>query len=198
MSRNREKPCKIYILGAHAQGKSTLARHIATTYRLPLFDEIARIEIAKLGSMNFDALRTNLDAVTQFQRNVFAAQLRVGAGVARFVSDRAFDNLAYAAENAATGTAGKLWRSAGCRRYVRGIKEDVRLGRGAVFFVRSGLVGEADGTRATRDLDAAAIHRIDGMVKLLLDLGEVRAVHIQTTNFQERCTIVDAVMRRLV
>jgi len=124
----------------------------------------------KLGSMNFDALRTNLDAVTQFQRNVFAAQLEVGAGVARFVSDRAFDNLAYAAENAATGTAGKLWRSAGCRRYVRGIAEDVRLGRGAVFFVRPGL----------------------------LDLGEVAAVPIQTTNFQDRCAIVDAVMRRLV
>lgn len=198
MPEHRTKPCKIYILGAHSQGKSTLARHIAATYRLPLFDEIARIEIAKLGSMSFDALRTNLDAVTRFQRNVFAAQLQVGAGVARFVSDRAFDNLAYAAENAAIGTAGKLWRSAGCRRYVGAIADDVRQGHGAVFFVRPGITGVADGTRAESDLDAASIHRIDGMVKLLLDLGDVAAVPIQTTNFQERCAIVDAVMRRLV
>ena len=58
----------------------------------------------------------------------------------------------YAAENAATGTAGKLWRSAGCHRYVRGIAEDVWSGRGA----------------------------------------------IQTTNFQERCAIVDVVVLRLV
>ena len=61
---NKNKPCRIYVVGPHSQGKSTLARHIAATYRLPLFDEIARIEIAKLGSLSFDALRTNLDAVT--------------------------------------------------------------------------------------------------------------------------------------
>lgn len=191
------KPLRIEVVGSHAVGKSVLVRHIAAVYDLPILDEIARIEIAKMGG-GFDKLRTDLDAVTRFQRNVFASQLRVGDGCERYVSDRAFDNIAYAAENAAHGTAAAMWRSAACRRYVRGIADTVRRREGAVFFVRPGVVPVRDGVRAEGDLDVGGICRIDGMVKLLLELGDVPYVPIATTNFQERAAIVDGVLRGLL
>ena len=107
----------------------------------------ARIEIAKMGGDSFDRLRTDLDAVTRFQKNVFHAQIRAVQGVERYVSDRAFDNIAYAAENAACGTAAAMWRSPACRRYVRGIADTVRRCEGAVFFVRPGVALARDGDR---------------------------------------------------
>lgn len=196
MSR-KVKPLRIEVVGSHAVGKSALVKHIAAVYGLPVLDEIARIEIAKMGG-GFDKLRTDLDAVTRFQKNVFASQLQVGQGVARYVSDRAFDNIAYAAENAACGTAAAMWRSPACRRYVRGIADTVRRCEGAVFFVRPGVPLAHDGVRAEGDLNAAGVLLIDGMVKLLLELGDVPYVPIRTTNFQERAAIVAGVLRGLL
>lgn len=191
------KPLRIEVVGSHSVGKSVLVRHIAKAYGLPILDEIARIEIAKMGG-GFDKLRTDLDAVTRFQKNVFHAQIRAVQGVERYVSDRAFDNVAYAAENAACGTAAAMWRSPACRRYVRGIADTVRRCEGAVFFVRPGVALARDGVRAEGDLDATGVLLIDGMVKLLLELGDVPYVPIRTTNFQERAAIVAGVLRGLL
>ena len=134
----------------------------------------------------FDKLRTDLDAVTRFQKNVFHAQIRAVQGVERYVSDRAFDNVAYAAENAAVAQPLR-WRSpARCRRYVRGIADTVRRCEGAVFRSAWGCTPARDGVRAEGDLDEAGVLLIDGMVKLLLELGDVPYVPIRTTTFQER------------
>lgn len=187
----------MWVVGSHSVGKSSLVHHIAATYSLPILDEIARIEMAKMGG-GFDKLRTNLDAVTQFQRNVFAAQTRVGAKLRRYVSDRALDNLAYAAEAAASGTVADLWQSSECQDYVKLLRSSVERGEGAVFFVRPGVKPVADGVRAEGDLDAAAVHRIDFGVKLLLELADVRYVPIATTIFQERASIVDGVLRNIL
>lgn len=189
------KPCRVWVVGAHNTGKSQLARWISAHYKLPLFDEVARIEVAKMGAKTFDQLRVDLAAVTAFQRNVFETQLKVGVSVDRFVSDRAFDNLAYACENAENSLVADLWESPACRRYVADIAETVDRGEGAVFFVRPGVGLEDDGTRSRSDLNTAAVVRIDGMVKLLLGLGRVKYVPIETTVFQERASMVDAVLR---
>ncbi len=205
-SSTSTKSCRVWVVGGHATGKSVLSRWIARRYNLPRFDEVARSEIAKMGANSFDTLRTDLDAVTQFQRNVFTTQVDVGKGLDRFVSDRAFDNLAYACEQADFGTTADLWESAECRRYVGRACTRRSLGpyakavdanEGVVFFVRPGVVPVADGTRATSDLDVAGIYRIDGAIKLLLELGRVRYVPIQTTVFQERASIVSGVLRYL-
>ena len=196
--RHPSKPCRIWVVGPHRAGKSHLARWIAKRYKLPLFDEVARIEVAKMGAKTFDQLRVDLDAVTAFQRNVFETQLSVGAGVSRFVSDRAFDNLAYAAENADVDLVADLWESPKCRKYVADIAAAVNAGEGVVFFVRPGVGIVDDGTCATSDLSSADIYRIDGMVKLLLGLGRVRYVPIETTVFQERASAVDAVLKFIV
>lgn len=192
-----KKTLRAQVVGAHATGKSELARYISRRYGLPLLDEVARIEIAKMGRQSFDELRVDLAAATEFQRRVFATQLRIGQGLRRFVSDRAFDNVAYASNHADFGTAADLWELPACRRYVASIAEDIKAKRGVVFFVRPGVAARGDGTRATGDLGAADIDVIDGAIKLLLELGRVDYVPISTTNFAERARCVHGVMRFL-
>lgn len=192
-----KKPLRVWVVGSHATGKSVLVRHIATVYDLPVLDEIARIEMAKMGG-GFDKLRTDLEAVTRFQRNVFTEQTKVGAGLKRYVSDRAVDNLAYAADSATAGTVAALWSSSECRRYIALLRATIADKQGAVFFVRPGVKPFADGVRAEGDLDAAAVHRIDFGVKLLLELADIRYVPIATTIFQERASIVDGVLRNIL
>jgi len=197
VTASKQRVCKVWICGAQSTGKSTLARWISKTYSLPILDEAASVEVAKLGG-NLDELRADLDAVTTFQRRVFAAQLQLGQGLKRYVSDRAFDNVCYAAEHAATGTAASLWKSSECREYVEEIAFAVREKRGVVFFVRPGVRAATNGIRAVSDLDMASLHRVDGAVKLLLELADVHPVPIATTIFQERAAIVDGVLRHII
>src|SRR5947209_6117653 len=91
-----ETPLRIYIAGAHSTGKTTLARWIARTYRLPLVTEVARAVLAEL-EIPLETLRVDLDRTATFQKEVFRRQSEMErlAGN-RFVSDRTFDNLAYA------------------------------------------------------------------------------------------------------
>lgn len=192
------KTLRVWVCGGQCSGKSVLVKWIAAEYDLPVLDEVASIQIAKLGRTGFDKLRVDLDAVTAFQRGVFEMQLTMGRGMRRFVSDRAFDNLCYAAEHARPGTVADLWEDPRCRTYVRGIARAVERREGAVFFVRPGVDPDHNGTRSDKDLAPDAIHRLDGMTKLILELGRVRYVPINTTIFQERAAIVDATLRGLV
>src|SRR5687767_10120101 len=90
---------RIYFVGAHATGKTTMTRYVSRHYGLPMITEVARAVLAELES-SLDSLRTDMDLVAEYQRRVFERQVQVeraqGTG---FVSDRAFDNLAYAAEH---------------------------------------------------------------------------------------------------
>ena len=90
---------RIYFVGSHATGKTTLCRYVSRRYGLPMITEVARGVLAEMEA-SLDALRTDMDLVAEYQRRVFERQVAVeksqGTG---FVSDRAFDNLAYAAEH---------------------------------------------------------------------------------------------------
>ena len=50
---------KLYFVGAHSTGKTTLARYASTTYKLPLIAETARTELAKM-ERRFDDLRVDV------------------------------------------------------------------------------------------------------------------------------------------
>src|SRR6266851_417068 len=90
---------RIYFVGSHATGKTTMCRYVSRRYGLPMITEVARAVLAEMES-SLDALRTDIELVAEYQRNVFERQIAVekleGEG---FVSDRAFCNLAYAAEH---------------------------------------------------------------------------------------------------
>ena len=90
---------RIYFVGSHATGKTTMTRHVSRTYGLPMITEVARGVLAEL-EIGFERLRSDIEMVNMYQKRVFERQIEVERlQKGSFVSDRAFDNLAYAAEH---------------------------------------------------------------------------------------------------
>jgi predicted ATPase len=176
---------RIYLVGAHSTGKTTLARWIRDRYRIPMISEVARGVLAEMEAQ-LDVLRSNLDLVDRYQAEVFERQIEAEAQhEGGFVSDRAFCNLAYAAHHSTI-----LSRIAGDPRlsaYMSSVRE------GLVFFLRPhpALV-VSDGVRA--GVAWEEVVRIDGMVKLLLEMFGVRYIPIDALAMQERVRLVERVL----
>jgi nicotinamide riboside kinase len=178
---------RIYFVGSHSTGKTTMARYVSRKYGLPMISEMARAVLAELET-SLDALRTDPDLVAEYQRRVFDRQVEVERSQpGGFVSDRAFDNLAYAAEHATI--CADMMDSAQFRDYMDWV------GQGLVFYVRPhhGLLKE-DGVRSGVTWDSVV--RIDGMVKLLLEQFRVEYLPIESANMQERVRAVEFVLNR--
>lgn len=178
---------RIYFVGSHATGKTTLCRYVSRRYGLPMITEVARAVLAEMES-SLGALRTDMDLVAEYQQRVFARQVaieRLHEG--RFVSDRAFDNLAYAAEH--TTVVAEMMSDAKFAEYMRWVSE------GTVFFLRPhpDLLKE-DGVRA--GVSWESVLRIDGMIKLLLEMHRVPYLPIESVSMQERVRAVDFVLSR--
>ncbi len=178
-------PIRIYLVGAHATGKTTLARWIRDRYGMPMISEVARGVLAEMEAQ-LDALRSNLDLVDRYQTEVFVRQIEAEERQpGSFVSDRAFCNLAYAAHHS---------------RILAGVAADPRLERymasvraGIVFFLRPhpALV-VPDGVRA--GLEWEEVVRIDGMVKLMLEMFGVPYIPVETLAMQERVRLLENVL----
>lgn len=177
---------RIYFVGAHATGKTTLARYVSDRYGLKLISEVARSVLAEM-EVSLDHLRANLDAVNRYQVEVFRRQIEAEreAGEA-FVSDRAFCNLAYTANH---GTVmHELFRDPALDEYMRWVSS------GLVFFVRPhpDLI-QGDGVRAALRWEDVVV--IDGMVKLLLEMYAIPYIIVATLSMQERARLADEVIR---
>ena len=181
-------PLRIYIAGAHSTGKTTLARWIARTYKLPLVTEVARAVLAEL-EIPLETLRVDLERTKTFQKEVFRRQAEMErAAGKRFVSDRTFDNLAYACHH----TIGLSEIARDAQEYALKLKQPGSL----IFFVRPhrDLLRE-DGVRA--GVVWEEIIRIDGMVKLLLELHDLDYITIDTLNMAERARSIRGVLSEL-
>jgi predicted ATPase len=179
-------PVRIYFVGAHATGKTTLARYVRDRYGLQLISEVARTILAEM-ELSLDRLRANLDLVNCYQVEVFRRQIEAEreAGNA-FVSDRAFCNLAYMANH---GTVmHELFRDPALEAYMRWVAG------GLVFFVRPHPeLAQADQVRTAIRYEDIVV--IDGMVKLFLEMYAVPYLTIATLSMQERVRMVDEVIR---
>ena len=83
---------RIYLVGAHSTGKTTLARWVRDAYGLPMISEVARGVLAEMEEQ-LDSIRSNIDVVNRYQREVFHRQLAAEMDQqGSFVSDRAFCN----------------------------------------------------------------------------------------------------------
>jgi hypothetical protein len=119
---------------------------------------------------------------------VFARQVQVERShEGKFVSDRAFDNLAYVAEH--TTNAAAMMNDQRFRDYMKWVSE------GIVFFLRphQSLLKE-DGVRAGVSWDSVV--RIDGMVKLMLEQHGVSYLPVESVSMQERVRAVEFVLSR--
>lgn len=178
---------RVYLLGGHGVGKTHLARVISRKFSLKLLSEVARAQQSK-AERPFDEIRCDPDSIDELQRGIFAEQIRIDVGAGDdFVSDRAFDNLGYAAEN--SECLPDLMADPRTMEYVR------RVASGLVFFVRPLPQVKADGVRPSSDLDISSVHRIDGMVKFMLKLWGVRHVTIDTPHPADRWNNVRNVIR---
>jgi len=152
-----------------------------------MITEVARGVLAEMET-SFDALRTDIELVATYQRRVFERQIateRVHAG--GFVSDRAFDNLAYAAEH--TTILADLLGDGAFTDYMQWVAN------GTVFFLRPhpSLLKD-DGIRAGVSWDS--VLRIDGMVKLLLEQHRIRYLPVESVSMQERVRILEFAIGR--
>ncbi len=179
---------RIYFVGSHATGKTTLCRYVSRRYGLPMITEVARAVLAEMET-SFDALRTDIDLVCEYQRRVFERQVAIEKlHGGQFVSDRAFDNLAYAAEH--TTSVADLLESERFRDYMRWAAE------GIVFFLRphASLLKD-DGVRA--GVSWESVLRIDGMIKLMLEQNRISYLPLESVSMQERVRAVEFVLGRL-
>jgi nicotinamide riboside kinase len=178
---------RIYFVGSHATGKTTLCRYVSRRYGLPMISEVARAVLAEMET-SLDALRTDMELVAEYQERVFARQVAVEKlHDNRFVSDRAFDNLAYVAEH--TTNAATMMNDQRFLDYMKWVSE------GIVFFLRphQSLLKD-DGVRAGVSWDS--VLRIDGMVKLMLEQHRISYLPIESVSMQERVRAVEFVLAR--
>ena len=180
-----QPPLRIYFVGAHATGKTTLARWVRDRYGIPMISEVARGVLAEMEA-RLDSLRSDIDLVDHYQAQVFERQIEAEAAQAgSFVSDRAFCNLAYACHHATI--LGRIARDARLPSYMQSVRE------GLVFFVRPHreLVGP-DGVRA--GLEWEEVVRIDGMVKFMLEMFSVPYIPVESLSMQERVRLLQRVL----
>src|SRR3954468_35668 len=178
---------RIYFVGSHATGKTTLCRYVSRRYSLPMISEVARAVLAEMET-GLDALRTDMDLVAEYQERVFARQVAVEKlHAGKFVSDRAFDNLAYVAEH--TTNAAAMMNDQRFHDYMKWVRE------GIVFFLRPhpSLLKD-DGVRAGVAWDS--VLRIDGMVKLMLEQHRISYLPLESVSMQERVRAVEFVLSR--
>lgn len=178
---------RVYFIGSHSTGKTTLARHIAQELKLPFLNEIARTILAEK-ELHLGTLRTNLDVVDRYQMEVSERQMQEERKYKSFVSDRSFDNLAYMAQHAR-----KLHiaiNSDATKKYITSLQKT----DSTIFFVRpSRLTMNDDGVRETVAWDQ--IVAIDAMVKFMLEMWDLAYIPINTDSMQERVKLVNSVLR---
>lgn len=177
---------RVYFIGAHSTGKTTLARYVQGKHKLPLLTEIARTVLAER-ELSLDSLRTDLEAVNDYQQTVLYRQFAEEKKHASFVSDRAFDALAYAGQHSQILTY--VIASRECKEYIDSLHSpDVRI-----FFVRpSRATLKQDGVRESLTWDG--IVQIDAMCKFMLEMWKLPYFGISTDSMQERVRLVDSVI----
>jgi len=177
---------RIYYVGAHSTGKTTMARYTAQQYGLPIITEVARLLLAEK-ELSIATLRADIQAVNSYQRGVLEKQISEEAGKEHFVSDRSFDNLAYAAMHATV--LRQMMKDQNLEKYI----ETLRSKDVAIFFIRpAASIINNDGVREKVEWDE--LIRIDALVKFMLEMWGLRYFQISTASMQERIRLVDAVI----
>ena len=73
-ARAYSRVMRIYFVGSHATGKTTLCRFVSRRYGLPMITEVARAVLAEMEA-SLETLRTDMTLVGEYQKRVFARQI---------------------------------------------------------------------------------------------------------------------------
>lgn len=181
---------KVYFVGSHSTGKTTCARYVSEKYKLPMITEVARMVLSEK-ELHLDSLRTNLDVVDDYQKQIFFRQLEqeeVQRNLSgNWVSDRSFDCLSYAAQH--SRILPELLSSPELTKYLEYLREPDSF----IFFVRASKATlKDDGVREAINWDGVVA--IDSMVKFMLEMWQLRYFQINIDNMQERVKLIDSVL----
>jgi nicotinamide riboside kinase len=181
---------KVYFVGSHSTGKTTCARYVSETHKVPMITEVAR-SILSEKELHLDSLRTNLNVVDDYQKQILFRQIEEETKYLMhkhsFVSDRSFDCLAYAAQHARI--LSDLLDSNDLKAYL----QFLRMPDAFIFFVRpSKATLKADGVRESLTWDGVVA--IDAKIKFMLEMWNLRYFQINTDNMQERVRMIDSVL----
>jgi nicotinamide riboside kinase len=177
---------KVYLVGAHSCGKSTLARYVSVKYNLPMITECARMILSEK-ELQIEQLRYDLDVADQYQEEIFNRQLVEESKYESFVSDRSFDNLAYAAQH--TRILSKLINSSALQEYLTVLRRPNSF----IFFVRpTKATLKDDGVRESINWDG--LIAIDSKIHFLLEMYSLKYFQINTPNMQERIRLIDSTL----
>jgi nicotinamide riboside kinase len=178
---------KVYFIGGHSVGKTTLAKYVSKEYNIPMISEVARMVLSEK-EMHLDTLRYDLDQVDDYQRQIFHRQLEEEKRYPSFVSDRSFlDCLSYAAQHARI--LPELMTDPKIEKHLPILRDDSSY----IFFVRPSKVTlKADGIRENLTWDGVV--SIDAMIKFMLEMWNLRYYQIHIDNMQERVRLIDGVL----
>jgi nicotinamide riboside kinase len=180
---------RVYFVGAHSAGKTTLAKWTAKEYCLPLIPETARVVLKDpmFEGKTLDEIRLVPELIDAFQYEIFNRQFKAEEPLACFVSDRGCDHLAYAQEHSQNAHL-----IVGDDRWPEYID---KMRRSTVFFVRPHReLMKPDGVRCGLDWDSVV--RIDAQVKGILKRENVRYVPIDAMAMESRISTIMAVLGR--
>lgn len=180
---------KVYFVGSHSTGKTTLARYVSQKHNILMLPEVARAVLAEK-ELQLESLRTDLETVDDYQLNVFYRQIveenkyKEGS----FVSDRSLlDCCAYAAQHARVVST--MLDDSALPTYL----EKLRSPDVFIFFVRpSKATLKADGVREAINWDGVVA--IDAQIKFMLEMWKLRYFQINVDNMQERIRLIDSVL----
>lgn len=177
---------KIYFIGSTSVGKTTLARYTSEKLKLPLLTEVARTVLAEK-ELQIDSLRTNIEVVNSYQKEIFLRQIKEEQKYSKFVSDRSFDCLAYTAQYASN--LKELIDTQEYKEYMTNIhSKDVKI-----FFIRpTKATLKADGVRENLVWDN--IIAVDAMIKFLIEMNDLKYIPINTESMQERIKLINTVL----
>jgi len=178
---------KVYFVGAHSTGKTTLARYVSSKYDMPMLNEVARVVMNEM-ELSIDQLRSNIDLINKYQSEVFKRQVQQEIGLTNFVSDRSFDNIAYSIMHSTITQS--IIRSDDFKDYIHTINNSDSI----IFFVRpSKATMKNDGVRENVVWDD--ILMIDASVKTLMEIYGVQYIQINTPILQERIKLVENIIK---
>jgi len=165
-----------------------MARYVANGYKLPLLPEVARQVLAER-ELSMETLRSDLDVVDSFQKEIFYRQVDAEKRIKEFVSDRSFDNLAYA------GSHSRVLREILIDKVLTNYIERLRKSDVILFYVRPVKATlRNDGVREQIDWDE--LMKIDGAIKFMLEMWGLEYFTINSPSMQERVRLVDSVLSK--
>lgn len=184
----------VHFVGASGVGKTTLAGYVAKKYGFVQLPSASRAVLRRLGvttDEQLDQLRRDATAYLRFQIDVATEQARMeGECTVAFVSDRAFDNLAYFG---IYGTGLRELRSAAWMgEYLRKLTVD-RI----IFHVdpsRKCWEAAVKEKQRTAFLVWEDMLRVDGALRYIAQVEGIRCIPIATDDPVERWRIVDGAL----